>query len=386
MEVKQVYEYVNEATKRALGDGNYTLAEDLTGIVDVGTALYNANAVENFTRTLVDKIGRTIFVDRVYKGDMLSILKTKVEYGSVTEKISGEIPDAEENESWELMDGASYDPNIFYGSKVNVKFFNGKKSFEIPISITDRQLKSAFTNAETMIRFVSMLFNNVSKSMTIKTEQLIKATIQNMIGETIYNEYQGTDKTLKSGARAVNLLKLYKDETGDNSVTATNYMIKPEFIRYAVSKIADYMRFIKSPSRIFNIGGKVRFTTEEYLHLILLSQFKNKAKVYLESNTFNKELVALPNSEEVTYWSGTGTGYELAETSKVKVKTSENHDVDVTNVIGVLFDVDALGVQNEEPRITSQYNAKAEFTNYWHKWDANYFNDFDENFVVFFVA
>ena len=163
-------------------------------------------------------------------------------------------------------------------------------------------------------------------------------------------------------------------------------MIKPEFIRYAVSKIADYMRFIKSPSRIFNIGSKVRFTTDEYLHLILLSQFKNKAKVYLESNTFNKELVALPKSEEVTYWSGTGTGYELAETSKVKVKTSENHDVEVTNVIGVLFDVDALGVQNEEPRITSQYNAKAEFTNYWHKWDANYFNDFDENFVVFFVA
>ena len=91
-------------------------------------------------------------------------------------------------------------------------------------------------------------------------------------------------------------------------------------------------------------------------------------------------------SEEVTYWSGTGTGYELSETSKVNVKTSENHDVNVTNVIGVLFDVDALGVQNEEPRITSQYNAKAEFTNYWHKWDANYFNDFDENFVVFFVA
>lgn len=386
MEVKQVYEFVNTATERALGQTDLTLASDLSNIVDIGTALFNANAVENFARTLVDRIGRTIFVDRVYKGDMFSILRTQSEYGSVTEKISGELPEAEENESWELMDGASYDPNIFYGSKVNVKFFNGKKSFEIPISITDRQLKSAFTSADSMNRFISMLFNNVSKSMTIKTEQLIKATMQNLIAETIYNEYQDTDKSLKSGVRAVNLLKLYKDETGDTSVTVTNYMVKPEFIKYASSKIADYMRFLKSPSNIFNIGDKTRFTTEEYLHIILLSQFKNKSKVYLESNTFNKELVSLPMSEETTYWQGTGTKYDLADTSRINVKTSEGHSVDVSNVLGVLFDYDSLGVFNESPRITSSYNAKAEFTNYWYKWDANYFNDFDENFVVFFVA
>lgn len=386
MLVKQIYEYVNDATKKALGETDLTVADDLSNIVEVGNALYNANAVDNYVKTLVDRIGRTVFVDRVYKGSAPSVLMTNVEYGSVTQKIQGELPEATENEDWELQDGASYDPNVFYGPKIKVKFFNGKKAFELDISLTDKQIKESFLNAEAVSRFLSMIQNEVSKSMTVKLDQLVRATLNNFIAQTIYNEYPEGDYSTKSGVRAVNLLKLYKDETGDDSVTTTNYLVKPEFIRYASATITEYIDRLKSMSKLFNMGKKARFTTEEYLQIVMLSKFKRRTQAYLESDTFNKEFVELPSAETVPYWQGSGETYALADTSRVNVKTSEGNTVDVSNVLAIMFDHDALGVRNQDPRITSNYNGKAEFTNFFHKWDADYFNDFDENFVVFFVA
>lgn len=386
MDVKQIYEYVNGATERALGKTDLVVAEDLSNIVEVGEALYNANAVDNYVKALVDRIGRTVFVDRVYKGSAPSILMTNVEYGSVTQKIQAEMPEAVETEDWELQDGTSYDPNVFHGNVVSVKYFNGKKTFEIDLSITDMQVKESFLNAEAVDRFIGMIKNEVSKSMTVKTEQLIRATMNNFIGETLYKEYPTGQYSATSGIRAVNLLKLYTTETGDSSVTADNYLTKPEFIRYATSIITEYIDKLSTMSVLFNMGGKARFTPSEYLHIVMLSKFKRRAEVYLQSDTYHNEMVKLPKAESVAYWQGTGTDYSLDNISKINIKTSENHDVECGNILAVMFDHDGLGVRNQEPRIRSNYNGKAEFTNFFHKWDADYFNDFDENFVVFFVA
>ena len=60
-----------------------------------------------------------------------------------------------------------------------------------------------------------------------------------------------------------------------------------------------------------------------------------------------------------------------------------NAPVTVHNVVGIAFDRDALGVSNLDRRVTTNWNPKAEFTNNWYKFDAGYFNDFNENIVVF---
>lgn len=388
MEVKQIYDIVNSITSEELGLESI-LKEDLSNIVDVGVQIFDNTSVDNYVKSLVNHIGRVIFVNRPYTGSVPSVLMDGWQFGSVLEKITVDnVIEATENESWELTDGASYDPNIFYKPEVSAKFFNKRVTFEIPMSFTERQVKESFSNAEQLNGFMSMLYNAVDKSMTVKIDALVMRTINNMIGETVHADYGSSAIASKSGIKAVNLLYLYNTtvNAGGTAISASDALTNPDFIRFASYEMGVYASRLSKISTLFNIGGKDRFTTSEYLHVVMLSDFIKSANVYLQSDVFHNELSALPNAEEVPYWQGSGTGYGFSDISEVKITTTSGDDVDVTGVLGVMFDRDSLGVTNLDRRVTTNYNPKAEFFSNWYKFDAGYFNDMNENFVVFFVA
>lgn len=386
MEVKQIYELMNTVTNEVLGKSDLVL-EDLSNVVDVGTEIFNASAVDNYVRSLVDHIGKVVFVNRPYTGSVPSVLMDGWEYGSVCEKIIADMPEATENESWQLEDGASYDPNIFYQPKVSAKFFNKRVTFEVPMSFTEKQVKESFSNSAQLNGFISMIYNEIDKSMTVKIDSLVMRTIANMIGTTVYSDYQATAQNAKSGVKAVNLLKLYKDRNASASeMTASQAITNPDFIRFASYIMGMYEKRLAKISTLFNVGGKARFTPSDMLHVVLLADFASSAGAYLQSDTFHNEFVALPKAEIVPYWQGSGTGYNFSDTSKINIKMPDNNSIEVNGILGVMFDRDALGVCNKDRRVTTNYNAKGEFWNQWAKFDCEYFNDTNENFIVFFVA
>lgn len=384
MEVKQIYQIMNTVTNEVLGD-SAVVAEDLSNIVDIGTTIFNANAVDNYVKSLVNHIGRVIFVNRPYSGNVPSVLMDGWEYGSVLEKINAELPNATENESWELTDGTSYDPNVFYKPVVSAKFFNKRVTFEIPMSFTERQVKESFSNAEQLNGFLSMLYNAVDKSMTVKVDALVMRTINNMIGETLKADFAEGTYTGGSGVKAVNLLYLYNQRYG-TSLTAEKAITDPDFIRFASYEMGVYMSRMSKISNLFNIGGKDRFTPSDMLHVVMLADFKKAANVYLQSDVFHDSFTELPNADVVPYWQGSGTGYGFNDISSINITTASGNVINASGILGVMFDHDALGVTNLDRRVTTNYNPKAEFYNNWYKFDAGYFNDTNENFVVFFVA
>lgn len=384
MQVNQIYQIMNNVTGEILGE-SALLSEDLSNIVDIGTAIFNASAVDNYVKSLVNHIGRVIFVNRPYSGNVPSVLMDSWEYGSVLEKINAELPDATENESWELANGTSYDPNVFYKPVVAAKFFNKRVTFEIPMSFTERQVKESFSNAEQLNGFLSMLYNAIDKAMTVKVDALVMRTINNMIGETLHADFAEGTYNSGSGVKAVNLLYLYNQRYG-TSLTAEKAITEPEFIRFASYEMGVYMSRMSKISTLFNIGGKDRFTPSDMLHVVLLADFKKAANVFLQSDVFHDSFTELPNADVVPYWQGSGTGYSFTDISKVKIKTASGATIDASGILGVMFDRDALGVTNLDRRVTTNYNPKAEFYNNWYKFDAGYFNDTNENFVVFFVA
>lgn len=385
MEVKQIYQLMNTVTGEILGQSDL-VQEDLGNIVDVGTQIFDATSVDNYVKSLVNHIGKVVFVNRPYSGNVPSVLMDGWEFGSVLEKISADLPEATENESYELEDNTSYDPNIFYKPKASVKFFNKKVTFEVPLSFTEMQVKQSFSSATQLNGFLSMLYNAVDKSMSIKTDALIMRTIDNMIAETFVADYSGAAAASKSGIKAVNLLYLYNDQFNE-TLTAAEALTTPEFIRFASYTMGVYMSRLSKISTLFNIGGKDRFTSGEYLHVVLLSDFAKSADAYLQSDVYHNEFVKLPGAELVPYWQASGQSYAFSDISKIDVKTASNSTaVELSGILGVMFDRDALGVANLDKRVTTNYNPKAEFYNNWYKFDAGYFNDTNENFVVFFVA
>lgn len=384
MEVKQVYDLMNQVTKEVLGE-TAVVNEDLSNVVDLGTQIQDAQKVDNYVRSLVDHIGKVIFVNRPYSGNVPSVLMDGWEYGSILEKITvNKIPEAEENESWELKDGASYDPNIFYKPDVTAKFFNDRVGFDIPMSFTEDQVKSSFSSVEQLNGFTSMIYNAIDRSLTVKVDHLIMETINTAIAETIYSDYNGGDYTATSGVKAVNLLKLYNDRFG-TSVTKEQAVTTPEFIRYASYIMGLYKSRLSKVSSLFNVGKMDRFTSPDMLHFVLLADFANAAKAYLQSDTYHDEFVELPNAEIVPFWQGSGTSYSFADTSKIDVKTPSNNTVQLDGILGVMFDRDALGVCNQQRKVTSNYNPKADFWNMYYHNISGHFVDLNENVVVFFV-
>ena len=376
MEITQVYEFVNDATSEVIGD-SAILAEDLSNVVDIGTAIFNGNAFDAYVRSLVNHIGRVIFVNRPYRGSAPSVLMDAWEYGSVVEKIHSEMPEAVENESWDLVDGQSYDPHVFHKPVAQAKFFNKMTTFEIESSITEMQVKQSFSSATQLNAFVSMIFNEIDKAMTVRTDALIMRTINNMIVETAKGA---------SANRAVNLLSKFNTLYGE-SLTADKAIVSPDFIRYAAYQIALYTDRLTRMSTLFNDGGKQRFTPKDLQHIVMLSEFRAAADVFLQSGTFHDEYTKLVNAETVPFWQGSGTDYAFTSTGAINAKpASGGNAIQVSGVIGCIFDRDALGVMNNNQRVTTQWNAKAEFTNYFYKKDARYFNDLNENFVYFYAA
>ena len=383
---------MNGVTNEILGNTGI-VKEDLSNIVDVGTQLFDATSIDNYVKSLVNHIGKVIFVNRPYAGNVPSMLMDSWEFGSVLEKISADLPVATENESWELVNGQEYKQDIFYKPSVSAKFFNSKVTFEVPMSFTEMQVKESFSSATQLNGFLSMLYNAVDKSMAIKIDSLIMRTINNAIGETFKADAtaftpQGAsavDYTTASTNRCVNLLKLYNDKFSA-TLTADKAITTPEFIRFASYVMSLYVDRLSKISTLFNVGGKDRFTPADMLHIVMLSDFKASATAYLESDTFHNNLVALPESESVPYWQGSGTTYSFADVSKIMVKTATGTDITVTGILAVMFDRDAMGVCNTDRRVTTNYNAKAEFYNNYYKFDASYYNDLNENCVVFYVA
>lgn len=387
MKMTQIYDFVNEATREALG-AETVVAEDLSNIVALGDAIFNANAMDKYVKALVNRIGKVIFVNRVYGGSAPSVMMDGWEYGSVLQKVSGNLPEARVNETWELVDGQSYDPHIFHQPKGTVvKFYNDYVTFEIDMSFTEEQLKCSFVSASDMNGFISMLYTNVENSMTVKLDELIRRTINNFIAETIFDDYGSENLNSKSGAKAINLLYLYNQTVAEaDKLTTANCMSNPDFIRYAAYIIKLTHGRMRAMSQIFNVGEQPRFTPTDLSHIVLLEDFASGADIFLQSNTFHNELSALPTAETVPYWQGSGTGFGFTDVSKVNVTSAGGHTVNTSGILGVMFDRWALGVNNVSRKVTSQWTPNAEFFTNFYKYKAGFFNDLNENFVVFFVA
>ena len=384
MDVKQLYNLVNTATQEVLGEQGL-VKEDLSNLVDIGQAIESAAGVDAYVRSLTNHIGKVIFVNRAYRGGAPSVLMDGWEFGSILEKIRVDIPEASENESWNLQDGYSYDPNIFYKPSVSAKFFNKRITFEVDMSFTEKQVMQSFSNGSQLNAFTSMLYNAVDKSLTVKIDALIMRTINNMIGETAYAEAPSGTYNGRTGIKFVNLL--YEYNTAFNkSLSLGDEVHDPDFIRFMSYRMGMTAERMGKLSTLFNIGGTDKFTPSDMLHVVMLSDYAKAADAYLQSDTYHNEYTRLPNAETVPYWQGSGTGYALTDVSEVKITTASGHDVDITGVVGVMFDRDALGVCNVDRRVTTNYNAKGEFYNNFFKFDAGYFNDTDENFVVFYCA
>lgn len=386
MQVNQIYSILNDVMLEVTGQNvaeegeptAFILNEDLSNIVDMGTKIFSNNWKDNYVKSLLDRIGREVFVDRTYEGYAPRVLRDSWEYGSIMSKTRCKIFDAKANPSWNLQKGETVNQFEFNPPDVTQKFYNSKTAWQIDCSFTDYQLRESFTNAAAMNRFISMIENRIQTSMTIYIDSLIMRTINNFMAEKIH-----------AGNSVIDVLAGF-NATQASPITAAAAVSNKEFYRYLAYRTdLDIERF-RAPSANFNIDDEanVTFTPREYAHFVLHSDFAAGMKVYLQADTYHENLVTLGDFETVPFWQAQGDAYQLATTSRIDVKLASDNEVTVNRnyIIGILFDRDALGVLNDNRRVTSAYNANGEYWNNFYKVDTSYFNDLAENAIIYVLG
>lgn len=389
MKWTQVSELVNDVTKEMIGEEATLLTDDLSNVVDVGNEVL-AESYDAFTKKLLDRVTRTIFVDRKYTGAMAKLRRDSWEFGIKQKIYMTEIPEAVDDDSYKLVHGSSYDDNKFNQPALASKFYQQAASFRVDISVTEKQVRTAFSNRNELNSFVSMLFNAVDTSIELKLEGLAKAAVSYLIGSTVLSDIPDLDQA-KTGVKAVNLLKLYNDQFSA-TLAKKDALYTPDFIRFSVLVISQYLDKIATASTLFNGGKLLRYTPRNKQMLIMSSFLKSAANVYLQSDTFHEQYTALPMSESIANFQGTGSSFDFdtASSIHIEIKDPENpgstKEISWGGILAVLFDYDACGVDCEEREVTSHVNAGARFTNYFYHQEARYWVDTNENAVVFFIG
>lgn len=401
MKVEQVYQIMNKMVGETLGKTDI-LAEDLHNVVDVGKEIVasfqvSSDAFDNYVKKLINHIGKVVFVNRTYSTRAPSILMDGWEYGSILEKIDSELPAATVTNDWQLEDGTEYKQDVFKSPKgVTAKFWNKRTTFSVELSITEKQVKESFSSAQQLNAFFSMLQTKINNRLTLDIDNLKRRTINNLMGLTVLSEVpDGSTISGRTGVKARNLLYEYNQAhsgvSGFVALTASNCLSSLDFLKYSATEIALVSDYMEDYSVLYNVGGRERFTPKDKQHIVMLSEFAKKADVYLQSDTFHNEFTKLPEAERVNYWQGSGTDFKFNHISDIHIvvddgKGGNGQEVVMSGVIATIFDHDACGVACPEEKTTSHYNANADFYNYWYKKFAAYFNDSNENCVVFYVA
>ena len=379
MQVEQIYELLNQITEEVTGQEDL-VNNDLTNVVDVGTAIFSATSVDNYVKSLINKVGKVIAVNRPYKPPYPNIKRDSWEYGSVLQKLRCAIPEAEENPSWNLVSGQGANQFLFTPPTVTQQFWNSKTTYDISMSFTEMQVKESFNSRSELMAFIGMIENAIQTSKTIKEKGLAEQAICNFMGEKIHNN---------NGV--IHLVTMYNAAySPETPITAATALYDPSFLRFASVQMMLYKDRLKDASNVFNMGTVPTFTPEEYLHVVVNSEFAKSVEAYMTADTYHDAMVKLPNYDTVNYWQGikatsgaNSSYYGFTTTSSIDIKTSAGNTVQKSGIVAVMFDRDAIMLCNENDRVTTAYNAKQEFVNNFYKFDISLFNDVNENGIVF---
>ena len=386
MKINQLATILTQITGEMLGTTDI-VKEDLSNIVDIGKQLHNVNDTSPILPSLIDKVGLVWVDSRTYKGRVVSLNRTDDEFGSILQRITFELPDTNNNDSWGLVDGEEYAP-VYRKPKVNSKLFNKYVTFDVDMSFTEDQLFSAFNSVDEFNAFVSGIYNAIENKFRLCIESLSMRTLNNMTSATLYDEIPDGDYENHTGIKAVNLLKLYKDVTGDTNITSDNALVSVDFLKFAATTMSEYVDYLHEYSTLFNIEGKERFTNEENLCAVMLSAFAKHCDTYLQSDTYHNEYTALTNHDTVAKRQASKS-LEFKDLSAISTTfedgNGEKRDITINGVVAVIYDKFACGIHRDRRRVDFDRSGRGGFTTYYYKENAMYYNDFSENYVVFFI-
>lgn len=375
MNTNQIYSILNDVVAQGVGT-DAIAAVNNQNLVSLGNAVLNSTSnTEAFLNALLQRIGRTIIRYRKYENKLRGMILDDFEYGAIVQKIRIAMPEAEEDQSFGLVDGQSVDHYEVKKPDVQQKLFVTRTPYQYKVTIQRKHLKEAFLSEEAMGRFIAGIFGEVRNAIDLGLERLARNAFNNMIAES----YGATATAPKQNV--VNLGTLYRAINANAPATAEGLMNDNDFLRFAVSTINTRIDMLQEMSVLNTPDANAlpTFTPKDRMHVYIMSGFKRRLETVVQYAAFNEMLVDVAGNETLTYLQSAQSPYSINVT-----RASDGKSIAVDNIIGLVYDRDACGAYkwDEEVSTTPLNSAGLYYNSYYHLQQL-WFNDLSENFVVF---
>lgn len=373
----QVNTIVNQAAQMALGESAINVVDTSTLIALGDAVLSSETNVVNFGGALTALIGRTIISIREYRADMGRSVRHNFEYGLILRKIYVDIPDAQQNNSWNIGE-EDYTPDFapIFEPTIKEHLFNNLSTFSINVTIPDNLYKVAFRSAQEMATLISAIFIAMENKYQLSLENLLMLTRASFAARKLL---------ATSGCHAINLLTTYNAVKGA-SLTEDNYLTNSDWLLWAATQIKLWRERMRTYSTLFNLEGYKRHTPNYDAILCMLADFDGALVAYSQSSTYHDELIRLTDYNVVPFWQGSGEDFDFNSTSAINVKLNATQTVSAKGILAILYDYQALGTMIDDDKTVAQRNNLDEYTTYARKVNRGYFNDMSENGIVFYAA
>lgn len=397
----QISKIANAVVSQAQGDSIDNLSvKDFTTVADIALK----TGYDPLNTAISQVLSRTIFSSRAYNGMFQGLQKNDIQYGNHVRKVnyvSQGVIDDERMLDTSKTDGV--DPwKIRPMTAVQTNFY-GEQMYQNHVTRWKDQLDTAFKSPEEFGAYFQGVFTEVQNELTQVKESLSRGALLNLIAGVSAN---GT-----KNKNVIHLLTEYNDATGqgltaESVLQGQNYKNFMQWVYARITTLIDYLAirgylYHVNPNTSDQVNGTkykkgevstkkiMRFTPKDKLHMYVNSQFINQSETMAIANTFHDDYLKLIDYEKVPFWQSVDKPLDINVTATYmtcedgKVSTLADTQAELSNVVGVLFDDEAIGVTNvNEWMGSTPLNPAGGYWNYyWHR-TCRYWNDFTENAIV----
>ena len=360
MELTQIATLLNNTlVPNYLGEET-TISEDLSNIVELGTAIADLDGEEclNFAKDFVVGVARNYMDTRKYRAETYGLMNDAREYGGVIQRVKARLFSAEDSPIWSLESGHDYLDGTFRAADYDAKIYSKDTNFMIANSIPTEMYKQFFTSADGVLEFVSMIESTVDNSLTTELNALAKTTLQQLIASSAED-------------RTVPLLTMFNTQmglTGGDALTADTCLYNAAFLRWSAEQIMRLRDLTQDMNEKYNDGTIQTFTPAEDLRVTMLSQFARAIEFNMEADTFHNDLVSVGEYNRINFWQNSSKDMlpNLGVTAEVKTHVGEGDPTTIDNIVCCIFDRYSAGMCSRLDKITAAYIPKGDFTNYFH--------------------
>lgn len=384
--VKQIPTIVNDAVADALGKNSGVTNIDTNDFVSLGKAVEDYDLYEGFFSSLVNRLAKTVYFVRSYKGRTRSVLMDETEFGAFIQKVYYDLPDASDNPTWDIPNSsetyAQASPYDVEGTvSVSAKVFGGQGTWSIEVVRPMVQIRTAFNSLAEMNAFIDGIYIAIENSYNLEAERLTANAVNTAIANSIH------------GSKARNLLAEYNTLT-EGTLTSAKALTDAGFLKFASMEISKTITNMTSMSTLFNTENYPTFTDKDNLVVEMLTHFSKASAMYLQADTFHDELVALPKYEEIPYWQSSGTSFAFDDCSKISItnkafaNVSDNTTgkIEQGGIICFLHDVENVGAYFGSRRTWEMPNPRQEIMIHGEKAEKGFAVDGHANAYVFYIA